>query len=76
MLGSWVNIVGLAAQGLINAEIGRRLFMSAEAAKVHLHHVFVKLGVTNRAELAAQAAERRIGPRGARARGRADTKKC
>jgi DNA-binding CsgD family transcriptional regulator len=60
---SRLDVVGLAAQGLTNAEIGRRLFISAGTAKVHLHHVFVKLGVTNRAELAAQAAERRFGHR-------------
>jgi DNA-binding CsgD family transcriptional regulator len=56
-----LEVVALAAQGLTNAEIGRRLFISAGTAKVHLSHVYAKLGVANRAELAAQATARGIG---------------
>jgi DNA-binding CsgD family transcriptional regulator len=55
-----LEVVALAAQGLSNAEIGRRLFISAGTAKVHLSHVYAKLGVANRAELAAQATARGI----------------
>lgn len=58
-----LEVVALAAQGLTNAEIGRRLFMSAGTAKVHLSHIYAKLGVVNRAELAAEATARSIGPR-------------
>jgi predicted ATPase/class 3 adenylate cyclase/DNA-binding CsgD family transcriptional regulator len=53
-----LRVVGLAAQGLSNAEIGRRLFISAGTAKVHLSHIFTKLGLANRAALAAQATAR------------------
>jgi predicted ATPase/class 3 adenylate cyclase/DNA-binding CsgD family transcriptional regulator len=53
-----LDVVALAAQGLTNAEIGRRLFISAGTAKIHLSHIYAKLGVANRAELAAQAAIR------------------
>ncbi|HEY3603218.1 MAG TPA: LuxR C-terminal-related transcriptional regulator [Sporichthyaceae bacterium] len=53
-------VVELAAQGLTNAEIGQRLFTTAGTAKVHLHHIFNKLGVSRRAELAALATERRL----------------
>jgi predicted ATPase/class 3 adenylate cyclase/DNA-binding CsgD family transcriptional regulator len=56
-----VEVVALAAQGLSNAEIGRRLFISAGTAKVHLSHVYAKLGVANRVELAAQASARGLG---------------
>jgi len=55
-----LEVVALAAQGLTNAEIGTKLFITAGTAKVHLSHIFRKLGVANRAQLAAMAATRRI----------------
>jgi DNA-binding CsgD family transcriptional regulator len=56
-----LDVVGLAAQGLTNAEIGKRLFIATGTAKIHLSHIYAKLGVANRAELAAQATARRNG---------------
>ena len=53
-----LEVVALAAQGLTNAEIGSRLFMSSGTAKIHLSHIYTKLGVVNRAALAAQATAR------------------
>ena len=50
------QIVALAAQGLTNPAIGRRLFISPRTVQSHLGHVFTKVGVTTRVELAAQAA--------------------
>lgn len=38
-------------EGLSNAEIGERLFISPETTKSHLRHVFVKCGVRRRTEL-------------------------
>jgi DNA-binding CsgD family transcriptional regulator len=52
------NVVSLVADGLSNADIAARLLMSVPTVKSHLTHVFTKLGLTNRTELAA-AAERR-----------------
>ena len=52
------QIVALAAQGLTNPEIGRRLFISPRTVRSHLAHVFLKLGVASRVELAARAASR------------------
>ncbi|NUT49468.1 MAG: helix-turn-helix transcriptional regulator [Saccharothrix sp.] len=49
------SVVALAADGLSNPEIGSRLFMSRSTVKTHLSHVYAKLGVTNRTELAAVA---------------------
>ncbi len=49
------TVVRLAAEGLSNPEIGSRLFMSRSTVKTHLSHVYAKLGVTNRTELAARA---------------------
>ena len=48
----------LAAEGLTNPAIGERLFVSRGTVKTHLEHVYAKLGVHNRAELAAAAARR------------------
>ena len=53
-----LDVVALAATGLSNAEIGARLFMSPTTAKTHLAHIYAKLGVANRAALAAKAAAR------------------
>jgi len=48
----------LAAQGLTNPEIGKRLFIGRGTVKTHLSHVFAKLNVSSRAELAAAASRR------------------
>jgi DNA-binding CsgD family transcriptional regulator len=49
------EVVQLAVEGLTNPEIGARLFMSRSTVKTHLSHVYGKLGVANRTELAALA---------------------
>lgn len=54
-----VRIVELVAQGITNPQIGEKLFVSARTVQTHLSHVFAKLGVATRAELAAKAAHRR-----------------
>jgi DNA-binding CsgD family transcriptional regulator len=53
------EVVGLVAEGLRNADIADRLFVSPSTVKTHLSHVFSKLGVTTRAQLAALATRRR-----------------
>ena len=50
------EVVRLVSEGLRNDAIARRLFIAPGTVKVHLTHIFAKLGVTTRAELAAQAA--------------------
>jgi DNA-binding CsgD family transcriptional regulator len=52
------EVVTLVVAGLTNPEIGARLFMSRATVKTHLAHVFAKLGVANRTELATLAAGR------------------
>ena len=54
------QVVTLVAEGLTNADIGRRLFITTGTVKVHMHNIFGKLGVTRRSELAARATERRL----------------
>jgi DNA-binding CsgD family transcriptional regulator len=56
--GEW-RVVALAAQGHTNAEIAARLFLSRYTVETHLKHVFAKLGLRSRAELAAVAASAR-----------------
>lgn len=53
-----VQVVELVAEGLTNPQIGEKLFVSARTVQTHLTHVFAKLGVSTRAELAAKAAQR------------------
>jgi len=51
-----LEVVRLVAEGLTNPEIGARLFVSRATVKTHLSHVYAKLGVANRTELATLAA--------------------
>jgi predicted ATPase/DNA-binding NarL/FixJ family response regulator len=53
-----LDVVRLVADGLSNPEIGGRLFMSRGTVKTHLSHVYAKLGVANRTELATLATPR------------------
>jgi len=50
------QVVRLVSEGLRNDAIAQRLFIAPGTVKVHLSHIFAKLGITTRAELAAQAA--------------------
>jgi len=44
------EVFGLVRQGLSNAEIARRLFVSESTVKVHVHHILEKLGAKTRLE--------------------------
>ncbi len=52
------DVVRLVAEGHTNAAIGQRLFISANTVKKHLSHVYAKVDVEGRAELAAHVARR------------------
>jgi DNA-binding NarL/FixJ family response regulator len=45
------EIVDMVAEGLRNRNIAQRLGISEGTVKLHLHHVYEKLGVTGRVEL-------------------------
>src|SRR6185312_9154184 len=51
-----LQIAQLAAEGLTNREIGRRLYLSHRTIATHLYRVFPKLGITARTELAGALA--------------------
>jgi DNA-binding CsgD family transcriptional regulator len=51
------------ATGQSNPQIASALFMSRATVKTHLSHIFPKLGVTSRAELAAEATRHLSGSR-------------
>jgi DNA-binding NarL/FixJ family response regulator len=49
------EVVVAVAQGLSNAEIGRRLFMSEATVKAHVSRILAKLGMANRVQAAMLA---------------------
>jgi ATP/maltotriose-dependent transcriptional regulator MalT len=59
---SELDVVRLVGGHLSNPEIAARLFVSRATVKTHLVHIFAKLGVDSRSELAAEAARRGLQP--------------
>jgi DNA-binding CsgD family transcriptional regulator len=53
------EVYDLLCDGLSNIEIARRLFISHATAKVHVRHVYDKLGIRSRTAIALSAANRR-----------------
>lgn len=53
-----IEVVQMVAAGLRNKEIARRLTVTEGTVKVHLHHIYSKLGVDGRLELLKYAQER------------------
>lgn len=49
------DVVALVREGLTNRQIGERLFISRHTVDSHLRHVFQKVGVRSRTELASRA---------------------
>ena len=56
-----LRVVDLVAEGLTNPQIGERMFISRGTVKVHLSHIFAKLNIAGRAELAGETARRALG---------------
>jgi DNA-binding CsgD family transcriptional regulator len=53
------EVVALAAEGLNNPQIAERLALSRHTVESHLKRIYLKLGVTSRTQLAAEALRRR-----------------
>lgn len=54
------RVVALVAEGLTNPQIGERLYLSRRTVQTHVAHVFAKVDVSSRTQLAAEATRRRV----------------
>jgi DNA-binding CsgD family transcriptional regulator len=61
LTGTERRIADLVAEGLSNRQAANRVFLSTHTVAFHLRHIFWKLGITSRVQLARIAAEQETG---------------
>jgi len=61
LTGAEVQIARLVSEGITNREIADRLFLSPHTVNSHLRHIFAKLAIKSRAELARIVTEQDLG---------------
>jgi DNA-binding NarL/FixJ family response regulator len=52
-----LEVARLVARGLTNKQIGETLFVSERTAENHVQHILLKLGFSNRSQVAAWSRE-------------------
>ena len=55
-----LDVIRFVSKGLQNKDIASELGISEGTVKIHVHHIYAKLGLSNRVELAVYAREKRI----------------
>ncbi|MEX2555732.1 MAG: LuxR C-terminal-related transcriptional regulator [Actinomycetota bacterium] len=55
-----LDVVRLVREGLTNPQIAQRMFISKNTVMTHVSHIFTKLGLKTRSELASEATRREI----------------
>jgi len=53
-----LDVAKLISEGLGNKDVAARLFVSPRTVQAHLTHIYTKLGLTSRLQLAQEAARR------------------
>jgi DNA-binding CsgD family transcriptional regulator len=53
-------VAALIAKGLTNRQAAAQMFLSPHTVSTHLRHIFAKLGIASRVELARLAAEQHM----------------
>ena len=57
LTGAEAEVAGLVSYGITNHEIADRLFLSPHTVNSHLRHIYSKLAINSRTELARMVAE-------------------
>ena len=57
-----LEVIRFVSKGLQNKDIASALGISKGTVKIHIHHIYAKLGLSSRVELAVYARTRVSGP--------------